>query len=102
MTTFANDRSRAAADAAPPPATGSSDVSGTEYGGHEARVGDRGEASGRTLEQSRAIGQEDPIETGSRMGRESDKSSGFPGTPDIGTDAVQTEEAEAMKRAKDR
>jgi len=102
MTTSANDRPETATDATPPPATGSADASGTEYGGHEARAGDRGEASGRTLEQSRAIGQEDPIETGSRMGRESDKTAGFPGTSDIGTDAVQTEEAEAMKQAKNR
>jgi hypothetical protein len=84
----------------PPAATGSSDASGTEYGGDEARVGDRGDASGRNLEQSRAIGQEDPIATGSRMGRERDKASGFPGTPDIGTDAVQTEEARAIEREK--
>jgi hypothetical protein len=86
--------------AQPPAATGSSDASGTEHGGDEARVGDRGTASGRNLEQSRAIGQEDPIATGSRMGRERDKASGFPGTPDIGTDAVQIEEARAIEREK--
>ncbi|UST54306.1 hypothetical protein NF681_03575 [Comamonadaceae bacterium OTU4NAUVB1] len=84
----------------PPPATGSSDASGTEYGGDEARVGDRGAASGRNIEQNRAIGQEDPIATGSRMGRERDEASGFPGTPDIGTDASQTEQAEAIAREK--
>lgn len=59
---------------------------------HEARLGDRGDASGRNIEQSRAIGQDPPSE-GSRMGREANKKSGFPGTPDIGTDAAQTEEA---------
>ena len=63
---------------------------------HEARAGDRGEASGRNLAQSRAIGQDDPIEEGSRQGRERDKPTGCPGTPDIGTDAVQTEEARAL------
>jgi hypothetical protein len=87
---------------ASPPANGSADASGTEYGGHEARVGDRGEASGRTIEQNRAIGQEDPIATGSRMGRERDKATGFPGTPDIGTDASQIEEGQAIEREKDR
>jgi hypothetical protein len=100
MTTALPNRS--AAPDATPPATGSADASGTEYGGHEARVGDRGEASGRTIEQNRAIGQEDPIATGSRMGRERDKTSGFPGTPDIGTDAVQTEEGQAIERKEDK
>lgn len=38
------------------------------------------------IDQSRAIGQ-DPPEEGSRMGREKNKSSGYPGTPDIGTNA---------------
>ncbi|MDM0049940.1 hypothetical protein [Variovorax sp. J22R115] len=59
---------------------------------HEARLGDRGASSGRNIEQSRAIGQ-DPPEEGSRMGREASKKVGFPGTPDIGTDAAQAEEA---------
>ncbi|MDN8618606.1 hypothetical protein [Variovorax ginsengisoli] len=59
---------------------------------HEARLGDPGASSGRNIEQSRANGQ-DPPEEGSRMGREANKKSGFPGTPDIGTDAAQTEEA---------
>jgi hypothetical protein len=68
---------------------------------HEARAGDRGDASGRNLAQSRAIGQDDPIEEGSRQGRERDKKTGFPGTPDIGTDAVQTEEARALEAEKD-
>ena len=36
---------------------------------HEARLADRGDASGRNIEQSRAIGQDPPSE-GSRMGRE--------------------------------
>lgn len=87
-------------DIARAPATGSSDASGTEYGGDEARVGDRGAASGRNIEHNRAIGQEDPIATGSRMGREQDKPSGFPGTPDIGTDAAQAEEARTIEREK--
>lgn len=99
MTTSFPDRSNASGGT-PPPATGSADASGTESGGHEARVGDRGEASGRTIEQSRAIGQEDPIATGSRMGRERNKASGFPGTPDIGTDAAQIEEARAVEQKK--
>lgn len=60
---------------------------------HEARLGDRGAASGNNIEQSRAIGQDDPAE-GSRMGREALKQAGYPGVPDIGTDAAQTEEAE--------
>lgn len=59
---------------------------------HEARLGDRGANSGQNIQQSRAIGQDPPTE-GSRMGREANKKSGFPGTPDIGTDAAQTEEA---------
>ena len=58
----------------------------------EARLGDRGQSSGQNIEQSRAIGQDPPSE-GSRMGREANKKSRFPGTPDIGTDAAQTEEA---------
>ena len=65
----------------------------------EARLGDRGSASGQNIEQSRAIGQEPP-EEGSRMGREANKKSGFPGTPDIGTDAAQTEEAEGDDSAR--
>jgi hypothetical protein len=66
---------------------------------HEARLGDRGDASGRNIEQNRAIGQDDPMD-GSRQGREANKATGYPGTPDIGTDAAQTEEAEAMEAAK--
>ena len=37
---------------------------------------------------------------GSRMGREANKKTGFPGTPDIGTDAAQTEEAKRQEDAK--
>jgi hypothetical protein len=66
---------------------------------HEARAGDRGEASGRNIAQNRAIGQDDPLE-GSRMGRERHKQAGFPGTPDIGTDAAQIEEGQALRRAR--
>lgn len=66
---------------------------------HEARLGDRGDASGRNIAQNRAIGQDDPMD-GSRMGREAHKKSGYPGTPDIGTDAAQTEEAEADEAAR--
>jgi hypothetical protein len=65
----------------------------------EKRLGDRGSASGTNIEQSRAIGQDDPAE-GSTQGREANKKTGFPGTPDIGTDAAQTEEAERMARDK--
>ena len=58
---------------------------------HEARLGTRGDASGRNIDQNRAIGQDDPAE-GSRSGREADKKSGFPGIPDIGTNAAQTDD----------
>jgi hypothetical protein len=34
------------------------------------------------------------------MGREANKKSGFPGTPDIGTDAAQTEEAAGDSNAR--
>lgn len=66
-------------------------------GEHEARLGDRGEASGRNIEQNRAVGQDDP-QHGSRMGRRLYDGTGQPGTPDIGTDAAQLEEAERMAR----
>jgi len=66
---------------------------------HEARLGDRGDASGRNIEQSRAIGQDPPSE-GSRRGREANKKAGFPGTPDIGTDAAQSEEAAGDESAR--
>lgn len=65
----------------------------------EVRNGDRGAASGRNLEQSRAIGQDPPTE-GSRQGREANKKTGYPGTPDIGTDAAQLEDAERFSREK--
>jgi hypothetical protein len=68
-------------------------------GENEARLGDRGDASGRNIDQNRAIGQDDPME-GSRMGRKAHAKTGFPGTPDIGTDAAQLEEAERMQRGK--
>ena len=51
----------------------------TKPGFHEASGGDRGDAGSANIEQSRAIGQDDPTE-GSRLGREADKSSGFPGS----------------------
>ena len=66
-------------------------------GEKEARLGDRGDASGRNLEQNRALGQDDPMH-GSRMGRRLYDGTGQPGTPDIGTDAAQLEEAERMAR----
>ena len=47
-------------------------------GEHEARLGDRGDASGRNIQQNRAIGQDDPMK-GSRQGREANKKAGFPG-----------------------
>ncbi|VWX59464.1 conserved hypothetical protein [Burkholderiales bacterium 8X] len=59
----------------------------------ESRLGDRGDASGRNLAQNREIGQDDPMD-GSRQGREANKPAGYPGIPDIGTDAAQNEEAE--------
>ena len=66
-------------------------------GEHQARLGDRGEASGRNIEQNRALGQDDPLH-GSRMGRRLYDGTGQPGIPDIGTDAAQTEEAERKAR----
>lgn len=64
---------------------------------HEARLGDRGAASGRNIAQNRAIGQDDPLD-GSRMGREQHKAKGFPGDGEPGsgegTDAAQTREAQ--------
>lgn len=39
-------------------------------------------------QQDRAVGQDDPVE-GSRLGREANKPKGYPGTPDIGTNASQ-------------
>ena len=68
-------------------------------GENEARLGDRGDASGRNIEQNRALGQDDPLH-GSRMGRRLYDGTGQPGTPDIGTDAAQLEEAERMARDK--
>ena len=43
------------------------------------------------IEQNRAVGQDSPTE-GSRIGREANKKKGYPGTPDIGTNAGQTRE----------
>ena len=70
-------------------------------GENETRLGDRGDASGRNIEQNRALGQDDPLH-GSRMGRRLYDQTGYPGTPDIGTDAAQLEEAERMAREKDK
>lgn len=70
-------------------------------GENEARLGDRGDASGRNIEQNRALGQDDPMH-GSRMGRRLYDGTGQPGIPDIGTDAAQLEEAERMERDKHR
>ncbi|NVM90166.1 hypothetical protein FHT32_003823 [Variovorax sp. SG517] len=44
------------------------------------------------IDQNRAVGQDSPTE-GSRMGREANKKRGYPGSPDIGTNAAQKEEA---------
>ena len=57
-------------------------------GYQEASGGDRGDAGSQNMEQSRAVGQDDPAQ-GSRMGREANKKSGYPGTPDIGSNAGQ-------------
>lgn len=43
------------------------------------------------IEQNRAVGQDSPTE-GSRIGREANKQEGYPGTPDIGTNAAQKKE----------
>ncbi|SFM62316.1 DUF2934 domain-containing protein [Variovorax sp. OV329] len=48
-------------------------------GFQEVSGGDRGDAGSVNMEQSRAIGQDDPSE-GSRMGREANKPSGYPGS----------------------
>ncbi|MBU1358014.1 MAG: hypothetical protein KKC79_02440 [Gammaproteobacteria bacterium] len=61
----------------------------------ETRLGDRGAASGRNIEQDRAIGQGDPIE-GSRMGGEKGTLDGFPDVPDSGTHPAQVEEAKRL------
>jgi len=58
----------------------------TSLGEHEARLGDRGDASGRNIEQNCAVGQGDPME-GSRAGRET----GIARTPGTGTDAAPTQ-----------
>ncbi|MGJ7487706.1 hypothetical protein ACSFA2_20755 [Variovorax sp. LT2P21] len=77
----------------PPPPTTKKDMD-------EALAGDRGSASGRNIEQNRAIGQDDPVK-GSRMGRERDKADGYPGAGDPGdgegTDAVQATEGTPQK-----
>ena len=44
------------------------------------------------IDQNRAVGQDSPTE-GSHIGRESDKATGYPGSPDIGTNAAQKKEA---------
>ena len=84
-------------DTNPAPTPREGDAPSATGAAHEARVGDRGAASGRNIAQSRAIGQDDPTE-GSRMGREQHKTGGFPGdgetSADTGTDAAQTREAE--------
>ena len=59
--------------------------------GHEARLGDRGDASGRNIEQSRAIGQDPPRRAADWDARRTRVP--LPWTPDIGTDPAQTEEA---------
>ena len=57
----------------------------TSLGEHEARLVDRGDASGRNIEQNRVVGQGDPKD-GRRAGRETMKESGVARTP--GTDAA--------------
>ena len=84
-------------DTNPAPTPREGDAPSATGAAHEARVGDRGAASGRNIAQSRAIGQDDPTE-GSRMGREQHKAKGFPGDGEPGsgegTDAAQTREAQ--------
>jgi hypothetical protein len=72
---------------------------GGPLGEAEARLGDRGDASGRNIRQNRAVGQHDPME-GSVQGRDAIDKHDYPGIPDIGTDAAQTEEAEKVERMK--
>ena len=78
----------------PPPPTTTKDM-------NEARAGDRGSASGRNIEQNRAVGQDDPME-GSRMGREQHKARDYPGSGEAGdgqgTDASQIDEGADDKR----
>jgi len=50
------------------------------------------EMSPVNIEQNRAVGQDSPTE-GSRLGREANKRQGYPGSPDIGTNASQYTEA---------
>lgn len=68
---------------------------------NDARAGDRGPASGRNIEQNRAVGQDDPME-GSRMGREQHKARDYPGSGEAGegqgTDASQVAEGADAKR----
>jgi hypothetical protein len=53
------------------------------------------------IDQNRAVGQDSPAE-GSRMGREANKKSGYPGTPDIGTNASQiVQNGEKLPPSKD-
>lgn len=79
--------------ATPPAPTTANDM-------NDARAGDRGAASGRNIEQNRAIGQDDPME-GSRMGREQHKRAGYPGSGEAGdgegTDASQVAEGAGDK-----
>jgi len=83
----------------PAPAKTPSIDPGGPLGEAEARLGDRGDASGRNIRQNRAVGQHDPME-GSVQGRDAIEKTDYPGSPDIGTDAAQTEEAERLKRDK--
>lgn len=50
------------------------------------------EMSPVNIEQNRAVGQDSPTE-GSRLGREANKRQGYPGSPDIGTNASQYTQA---------
>ncbi|ADU37265.1 hypothetical protein J2W32_001910 [Variovorax boronicumulans] len=54
------------------------------------------------IDQNRAVGQDSPAE-GSHMGREADKKTGYPGSPDIGTNAAQKAQVgEKLPPSKDR
>ena len=64
-------------------------------GFQEASGGDRGEAGSRNIEQSREIGQDDPSE-GSRMGKEAQKKTGFPGSESRGTQAAQEADGQVV------
>lgn len=72
----------------------------TSTGLPEAGGGDRGEAGSQNAKQSREIGQDDPLE-GSRMGREANKATGYPGEEELADGGSGATPTEAQIRAED-